>query len=216
MEPGRPLARNEHPDGPPNLADGRHDGAYLEGFDPTDIRFDDLFRCYKHMVFQLAYRLLGNYDDALELSQDVFCKVYKNLGTFRGESSLRTWIYRITVNLSHNKIRWRKAKRIFGMRDIHTLEPRSVLGLERDGVERMQNPEQRLLEDEDEQRVQRCLQGLPIKLRTVLVLRDIDGMSYEEIAQGVGISVGTVKSRIARGRERLRFLLAKSVFGRVS
>lgn len=216
MEPGRPLARNEHMDGPPNLSDGRHDGTYLEGFDPTDIRFDDLFRCYKHMVFQLSYRLLGNYDDALELSQDVFCKVYKNLGSFRGESSLKTWIYRITVNLSRNKIRWRKAKRIFGMRAIHDLEPRSVLGLERDGGERIRTPEQCLLEDECDQRVQRCLQDLPIKLRTILVLRDIDGMSYEEIAQGVGISVGTVKSRIARARERLRSILAKPASGRAS
>ena len=178
----------------------------LEGFDPADFRFEDLFQEYRHTVFRLAFRMLGNHDDALELTQDVFVQVYKGLSAFRGDASPKTWICKITVNLVRNKIRWRRVRRIFNVRVFSEMPAHSLLNLEKesDGDD---SPDGILLGSEADELVHGLLQMLPVKLRTVLVLKDVEDMGYGEIARSVGLSEGTVKSRVSRARERMRDLM---------
>ena len=198
MELNRPAGVGPFPD-----AEARH---VLEGFDPADFRFEDLFKEYRHTVFQLAFRMLGNHDDALELTQDVFEQVYKGLNSFRGDASPKTWICKITVNLVRNKIRWRRVRRIFNVRVFSEMPAHSLLNLEQVS-ERDDSPDGILLGSEADELVHDLLQMLPVKLRTVLVLKDVEGMGYGEIARSVGLSEGTVKSRVSRARERMRDLM---------
>jgi RNA polymerase sigma-70 factor (ECF subfamily) len=155
----------------------------------------------QRMVFQLAFHLLGDYEEARDLSQDVFLQVFRTIGRFRGQSALRTWIYRIAVNLARNRQRWwrRRFKSDQVSLDAH---------LEKHGddvlLDASATPELALRRKEVAGRVWDALDALPFEQRTAIVLREIDGLSYEEIAFSLGIAIGTVKSRLTRAREALR------------
>lgn len=161
----------------------------------------DLVAENQRMVFQLAFHLLGDHEEARDLSQDVFLQVFRTLDRFRGQSALRTWIYRIVINLARNRQRWwrRRFRSDQVSLDAH---------LERHGddvlTDSSATPEVALRRKETAARVWDALEGLPFDQRTAIVLREIDGLSYEEIAFSLGIAVGTVKSRLTRGREALR------------
>lgn len=156
---------------------------------------------HQRMVFQLAYHLLGDVEEARDLSQDVFLQVFRTLDRFRGQSALRTWIYRIAVNLTRNRQRWwrRRMRASQVSLDAH---------VERHGPDVLRDasatPEVRLRRQETAARVRHALDGLPFEQRTAIVLREMDGLSYDEIAFSLGIAVGTVKSRLTRAREALR------------
>ncbi len=171
----------------------------------VDISFDELFDRYKSMVFGLAFQILGDREEALDLSQEVFVTIYQKLGSFRGESSLKTWIYCITVHRASNRSRWWNRIR---RRGTISLEEHLEKGSESDFCTNtnsgFQSPEEALLKQEEHMELQRLLLNVPIEQRIPLVLRDIQGLSYEEIAESMKISLGTVKSRIARGRETLK------------
>ena len=163
----------------------------------------DLVSEHQRMVFQLALNLLGDRDEALDLSQEVFLRVFRTIYRFRGQSSLRTWIYRIAVNQARNRHRfWRRRHRADQVSlDAHVAEHGDFLS----GGEA--RPDRVLAQKELAARLQTALDHLPFDQRTAIVLREVDGLSYEEIAYSLGVAVGTVKSRLTRARQALRLEL---------
>jgi len=160
----------------------------------------DLVAEHQRMVVQLAVNLLGDRDEALDLSQEVFLRVFRTIHRFRGQSSLRTWIYRIAVNQARNKHRfWRRRHRA----DQVSLDQHiAAHGEFRSGGNT--TPDRVLAQKELASQLQNALDALPFDQRTAIVLREVDGMSYEEIAFSLGVAVGTVKSRLTRARQALR------------
>jgi RNA polymerase sigma-70 factor (ECF subfamily) len=163
----------------------------------------DLVAEHQRMVVQLAMNLLGDRDEALDLSQEVFLRVFRTIQRFRGQSSLRTWIYRIAVNQARNRHRfWRRRHRA----DQVSLDQHiAAHGEFRSSGEL--TPDRMLAQKELAERLQHALDHLPFDQRTAIVLREIDGLSYEEIAYSLGVAVGTVKSRLTRARQALRLEL---------
>ena len=160
------------------------------------------------MVLQLAMNLLGDRDEALDLSQEVFLRVFRTIYRFRGQSSLRTWIYRIAVNQARNRHRfWRRRHRADQVSlDQHIATHGELLSSGESKPDRM------FAQKELAERLQRALDHLPFDQRTAIVLREIDGLSYEEIAFSLGVAVGTVKSRLTRARQALRLELHEARF----
>lgn len=159
---------------------------------------------HQRMVYQLALHLLGEPQEALDLSQEVFLRVFRTLHQFRGQSTLKTWIYRIVVNQASNRQRWwRRRHRAQQV----ALDDLAASHLELAESRNFAMPDRVLDEREVAGRVWRALDALPFDQRTVVVLREIDGLSYDEIATSLGVAVGTVKSRLARARGGLRSLL---------
>jgi RNA polymerase sigma-70 factor (ECF subfamily) len=161
----------------------------------------ELVNEHQRMVYQLALNLLGDHNEALDLSQEVFLRVFRTIHAFRGQSALRTWIYRIVVNQARNRQRWWRRRHRSQqvsldehIRDHGELPERTNGG----------SPDRVLDQKELAERVRQALDSLPFDQRTALVLREIDGLSYDEIGFSLGIAVGTVKSRLARAREALR------------
>jgi RNA polymerase sigma-70 factor, ECF subfamily len=160
----------------------------------------DLVAEHQRMVVQLAMNLLGDRDEALDLSQEVFLRVFRTIHRFRGQSSLRTWIYRIAVNQARNRHRfWRRRHRADQVSlDQHIATHGDFLS----GGE--STPDRLLAQKELAAKLQQALDGLPFDQRTAIVLREVDGLSYEEIAYSLGVAIGTVKSRLTRARQALR------------
>jgi RNA polymerase sigma-70 factor (ECF subfamily) len=156
---------------------------------------------YQRMVFQLALHLLGDAQEAMDLSQEVFLRVFRTLPQFRGQSSLRTWIYRIVLNQASNRQRW--WRRRFRSHQVALDEHVANHG-ELPESRSFASPDRVLQQNETAARVWGALSELPFDQRAAIVLREIDGLSYEEIAESLGIAVGTVKSRLARARLNLR------------
>jgi RNA polymerase sigma-70 factor (ECF subfamily) len=167
--------------------------------------FEELFARYNSMVFRLTYRILGDYEEALDVSQEVFLTVYQKMKAFRGESSLKTWIYRIAINRASNRFRWWSRLRRRGTVSLDEHLDKELPGGLSDSLESgHKSPEEHLLLEEEREEIERSLLHLPVSQRIALVMRDIEGMSYEEIAESMQVSLGTVKSRIARGRDDLK------------
>jgi RNA polymerase sigma-70 factor (ECF subfamily) len=162
--------------------------------------FAELLAEHQRMVMQLAVNLLGDRDEALDLSQEVFLKVFRTIHRFRGHSSLRTWIYRIAVNQARNRHRfWRRRHKAEQVSlDAHIAAHGEFVGVI------TSRPDQVFAQKELASRLQRALDALPFDQRTAIVLREIDGLSYEEIAYSLGVALGTVKSRLTRARLSLR------------
>lgn len=171
------------------------------------ITFEDLFIEFRNLVYNLSLRMLGNHEDALDLSQEVFLTIHRKLHTFKGNSSLKTWIYRITINKASNRIRWWRVRCKKDTMSFQALNHSSLQLLNLKQSRQTETPEQKCAGNETKEIYHRCLQKLPFKYRVILVMRDLDDMTYEEIAASLNVSLGTVKSRIARGRERLRELV---------
>jgi RNA polymerase sigma-70 factor (ECF subfamily) len=161
----------------------------------------ELVETHQRMVYQLAFHLLGDKEEALDLSQDVFLTVFRMLDRFRGQSALRTWIYRIVVNQARNRQRWwrRRYRSAQVPLEVHVSEHGELPSPSDDC-----GPEKLLRQKEQADRVWQALRELPFDQRTALVLREIDGLSYEEIGYSLNVAVGTVKSRLARARQLLR------------
>lgn len=155
---------------------------------------------HQRMVYQLSLNLLNDHNEALDLSQEVFLRVFRTIHTFRGYSSLRTWIYRIVVNQARNRQRWwrRRHRAQQVSLDQHIQDHGELAEIVDRGPDRLVGQKQLA------ERIRVALDRLPFDQKTAIVLREIDGMSYEEIGFSLGIAVGTVKSRLARAREGLR------------
>ena len=158
---------------------------------------------HQRMVVQLAMNLLGDRDEALDLSQEVFLRVFRTIHRFRGQSSLRTWIYRIAVNQARNRHRfWRRRHRADQVSLDQHVEAHGDFLSDGDAT-----PDRVLAQKELARRLQEALDRLPFDQRTAIVLREVDGLSYEEIAYSLGVAIGTVKSRLTRARQALRLEL---------
>jgi RNA polymerase sigma-70 factor (ECF subfamily) len=161
----------------------------------------ELVATHQRMVYNLSLHLLGDRDEALDLSQEVFLRVFRTLSGFRGQSALRTWIYRIVINQARNRQRWwrRRHKADQVSLDEH-LQQFGDLESKNDP----DTPDRTLARKETAARIWAALDHLPFDQRTALILREIDGLRYDEIAYSLGIAVGTVKSRLTRARQALR------------
>ena len=166
--------------------------------------YEELISRYQQPVYSIVFRLLGSSSDASDVVQEVFLKVFRNVGSFRGQSSLRTWIYRIAVNEAHNHRRWfaRHCKREIALEDSNEKNERANC------IERTADPGRSpfdlTLDGETRALIEGALAEINPVFRTAVVLRDIENLSYEEIAEILQLSIGTVKSRILRGRDALR------------
>lgn len=166
--------------------------------------FEELVVHFERPVYALCFRLLGDAEEARDAAQETFLKVYRGLGGFRGEAGLKTWIYRIAVNQAMNQQRWwrRRHRDETISLDITREHSDTTIGNSLPG--RGRSPEAQAISSERERQVMRALDEIKQEYRIALILREIEELSYEEIAETLGISIGTVKSRIARGREELR------------
>jgi RNA polymerase sigma-70 factor, ECF subfamily len=164
-------------------------------------------------IYGLLYRLTENREEARDLTQETFLRAFQSIVHFRGESDLRTWIYRIAINQARNRWRWWRRRR----RDVTVSIDAPEIGNGRLGLvstlrsKNVKDPEQDALESERERALKKALSSLRRVYREAVVLRDIEGFAYEEIATALDISVGTVKSRLARGRQELRRKLEGSL-----
>jgi RNA polymerase sigma-70 factor (ECF subfamily) len=172
----------------------------------AETAYEELLTRFQQPVFTLAFRLLGDQSEACDVVQEVFLKVFRNIGAFRGQSSLKTWIYRITVNEAHNARRWffRHRRKEVEL-DTHPADMRDWKENIPDG---QRSPFDEAVDHERHSMIEAALQRINPIFSEAVVLRDIADMSYEEIADILGVTLGTVKSRILRGREALREELA--------
>jgi len=161
--------------------------------------FDLLVLKYQHRIVKLVSRYVRNPADALDVTQEAFIKAYRALGNFRGESAFYTWLYRIAINTAKNHLsalgRRPREGDVYGADG----EPISLDELQSDG----DTPEKSLLVDEIKQTILKTMAALPEDLRTAITLREIEGLSYEEIADAMDCPIGAVRSRIFRAREAL-------------
>jgi RNA polymerase sigma-70 factor (ECF subfamily) len=172
-----------------------------------EVASSELVAEHQRMVFQLGLHLLGDHDEALDLSQEVFLRVFRTIGRFRGQSALRTWIYRIVINQARNRQRWwRRRHRAEQVSLDEHLEHHGDLPATTD----MGAPDREFGRKELASRIWNALDRLPFDQRTAIILREIDGLSYDEIAFSLGVAIGTVKSRLTRAREALRAQLREA------
>lgn len=167
--------------------------------------FEELISAYQKKVFNLALRIIGNYDDAADLAQDTFVRIFKAISNFKEQSSFSTWVYRITTNVCLDEIRKRKNKKVVSLdEDIHMDDGDMKRQVESDEP----GPDEAAERKEVRRIVNNAINMLPEDQRVVITLRDIHGMSYEEIAKALDCPGGTVKSRINRARLALKNLLS--------
>lgn len=171
--------------------------------------YEELISRFQQPVYTLAFRLLNDQSDAADVVQEVFLKVFRNIANFRGQSSLKTWMYRITVNEAHNARRWffRHRRREVEL-DSSPEDSHNWKEIIPDGS---RSPFDVAFDREQHVMIEAALERVNPIFREAVVLRDITDLSYEEIAEVLGVSLGTVKSRILRGREALREELAGSL-----
>jgi RNA polymerase sigma-70 factor (ECF subfamily) len=168
--------------------------------------FESLVKRYDRNVFRIAQHITQNREDAEDVVQDAFLKAYQNLGQFQGQSKFYTWLVRIAVNEALMRLRRRRPERMVSLdEDVKTEED----SMPREIADWSPNPEQQYTQGELKDILSRTIQGLPASFRTVFVLRDVEGLSTEETADALGLSIPAVKSRLLRARLQLRERLNK-------
>lgn len=166
--------------------------------------FDKLVTQYSASIYAILMRLTEDEEEARDLTQETFLSALKAIKNFRGEADLKTWLYRIAVNESRNRFRWWKRRQRNSIVSLDAENPHTQTPLSESISDTSENPEAETLRRERERALRHALSELPTNFREVIVLRDLEGLSYEEVATTLETNVGTVKSRIARGREELR------------
>ncbi len=173
--------------------------------------FSWLITKYHQPIFSVIARTIPDPADAADLTQDVFIKIYRGIGGFHGEASLRTWIYRIALREASNQRRWwrrHKRQEITIESEANESNDGHSFCLKETLVDTHESPFDHAAHEEVRARVEDGLRQIPEPFRTVVVLRDIEGFSYEEVAEILDINLGTVKSRLMRGRAHLKDRLA--------
>ena len=173
--------------------------------------FEELIAERSGEIYGLLFRLTENGEEARDLTQETFLRAFQSIDRFRGDADVRTWIYRIAINQARNRFRWWRRRRRDATVSLDQKQGESGQSLIGTLAEPSENPEQQTLARERELALRSALQRLGQAYRETVVLRDIEGFTYEEIAETLGINVGTVKSRLARGRQELRRKLEGSL-----
>ncbi len=193
MNTPRPIVELE-----PGKADS--DQALVERVQRGDkAAFDVLVRKYQHKIVKLVTRYVHDATEALDVSQEAFIKAYRAIHGFRGDSAFYTWLYRIAINTAKNHLVAEGRRPLEHGMDLQDPEQYDMQARLRD----VDTPERLLLTDEIQRTVEQAIEDLPEDLRTAIVLREIEGMSYEQIAEAMSCPVGTVRSRIFRAREAI-------------
>ena len=161
--------------------------------------FDVLVLKYQNKIIKLVNRYVRDPDEAMDVAQEAFLKAYRAIGRFRGESAFYTWIYRIAINTAKNHL-VASSRRPPGS-DIDAMEAEQYEGVT--GLKEYDTPERLLLKDEIQATIAAAIDALPDDLKTAITLRELEGMSYEEIAQTMECPIGTVRSRIFRARDAI-------------
>lgn len=184
-----------------------NDRILLEKAKSGDINaFEKLVEAYQKKIYNICLRMIGNADDAYDLAQEVLIRIYKSINGFKEQSSLSTWVYRITTNVCLDEIRKRKLKRTVSLDQDIRLDDSEI---KREIVSDDPPPDELAEKKEIKKTVASAINLLNEEHRTVIVLRDIQGFSYEEIAKITNCPEGTVKSRINRARQALKIILEK-------
>jgi RNA polymerase sigma-70 factor (ECF subfamily) len=190
----------------------RDDGDLVKAFKSGDmIAFDELVLRHKDRVFSLCYRFMGNFHEAEDCAQDVFLKVYRSLMRFRLESSFSTWLYRITVNTCKSRLRSIKGMDI---KKTGYMDNPDNCGEDYQPLKKGDEAENPLTELEKMERirlVQKAIDSLPAWKKDIIILRDIEGLSYEEITHITGYRLGTLKSKLSRARHSLKERLGRII-----
>lgn len=177
----------------------------LEKSKRGDIKsFELLIEGYQKKVFNIAYRIVNNYEDANDLAQEVFIRVYKSIGSFKEQASFSTWIYRITTNVCMDELRKRKNRNVVSLDEELKIDDGEI---KRQVESNEPTPEETVEKNELKKIVNEAISSLAEEHRIAIVLRDIQGFSYEEIAKFTNCPEGTVKSRINRARRSLKEIL---------
>ena len=172
--------------------------------------FDEMVRRYWDRIYAMVHQLLRNPQDAEEVTQDAFIRAHRGLGNFRGDSAFSTWLYQIATNLARNRYwYWWRRKRDKTISFDQPVSDDNDTPLSEVFAAELETPEDATVTQEFVDRIAQGMEKLSPKHREILILRNVKNMSYEEIAEILGISVGTVKSRIARARESLRAKLGE-------
>ena len=186
--------------------------AATEGVDVDDLvrraqkgdadAFDELVRVFSGPMYNLAYRMAGNAADAGDLTQEIFVKLYRAIGKFGWRSKFSTWLYRLAANTCYSGLR--KIRRVASAEVVRLDDDRADDVRSRDTPDPGDLPSRRLERRELRHQIEGAIAVLPEDFREVIVLRDLQGLTYEEIAESIGCAVGTVKSRLARARTRVK------------
>ena len=169
-----------------------------------DAAYDELVRTYSASIFHVAYRMLGESAEASDVVQEIFLKVFRNISGFKGEAALKTWIFKIAFSEILNRLRWWKRRHRGSTVSLDDQPNGNGTGPGHSLASSSPTPEQVLQSKEQETAIQQALGRLSREHRSIIVLRDIEGFSYNEIADVLGVSIGTVKSRLARARGDLK------------
>ena len=170
--------------------------------------FNTLVRAYERRVFALVLRMIGNRAEAEDLAQEVFVQVFKAIGSFRGESKLSTWVYRIAINLCKNRTKYLRVRHAGEQDELEALADHVPMSQARHAnVAQIDRPDEMVSGKQVERIVQQAILQLEPSFRECLVLRDVEDLSYEEIGAITGLPEGTVKSRIHRARAQLKELV---------
>ena len=163
--------------------------------------FEELMAGQESRMYAIALRMMGNREDAQDCAQEAMVRIYRAMSAFKGQSSLATWIYRITMNTCLDELRRKKNR---PSTSLDNLLDQGWSPSDGDN-----SPERRAIQSETRKTLAGAIRDLPEDMRSSIVLRDVQGYSYDEIAQMLDVNVGTIKSRISRGREKLREKLSK-------
>ena len=191
-----------------------HHGQFIERLKRGEsAAFETLVNERSGEIYGLLYRLTENSEEARDLTQETFLRAFQSIRSFRGDSDLRTWIYRIAINQARNRWRWwrRRRRDVTVSIDAPDANGRPLGLITSLKAVNVPDPEQHAIANERERALRKALSSLRRVYREAVILRDIEGLAYEEIATALDISVGTVKSRLARGRQELRRKLEGSL-----
>ena len=172
--------------------------------------FEELMQSHESRIYAITLRMMGNREDAQDCAQEAMVRIYRAMGSFKGQSALATWIYRITMNTCLDELRRRKARKVTSLD--------SLVDNGWSPTDTGDTPEEHGLRVEKQNALNQAIQSLPDDMRAAIILRDVKGYSYDEIASILDANVGTIKSRISRGREKLREILSQQseLFGRTA
>ena len=170
------------------------------------VAFDELVGACQSKVFNIAYRMVNSYEDASELTQDVFVKVHKSISKFRGTSKFTTWLYAVAANTCRNRLRKTRKIAFYESQSLDLPAAPDSAETRKDRVvsDHGANPSQDLSQRDTTTAIERCIPALPPDYAAAIVMKDIQGLAYQEVAEALNCSLGTLKSRLFRGRRILR------------